>query len=135
METYIFYILAFQINLVSVFIWSNFDNFNIEDKMNKFVYNSWNAIMNHNLNPLKNITDLNTRHMIMQVLAWMWCIIFSFWIGNVYIFGLSAAIHAILLSGIVITVATFETAKRTPNFFDKWYKKPGLGRAFGGEHE
>ena len=103
--------------------------------MNKFVYNSWNAIMNHNLNPLKNITDLNTRHMVMQVLAWMWCIIFSFWIGNLYIFGVSAAIHAILLSGIVITVATFETAKRKPNYFDTWYKKPGLGRAFGGEHE
>ena len=103
--------------------------------MNKFVYNSWNAIMNHNLNPLKNITDLNTRHMVMQVLAWMWCIIFSFWIGNVYIFGLSAAIHAILLSGIVITVAIFETATRKPNYFETWYKKPGFGRAFGGEHE
>ncbi len=103
--------------------------------MKKFIYNTWNIFMNHNLNPLKNIPDLNTRHMIMQVLAWMWCTIFSLWVGNIYIFGASAIIHAILLFGIVITVTTFEAAKRNPNFFNKWYQKPGFGRAFGGEHE
>lgn len=103
--------------------------------MNKFLYNSWNSVMNHNLNPLKNIPDLNTRHMIMQVLAWMWCIIFSLWLGNIYIFGTSAVLHAILLSGLVVTVSAFETAKKNPNFFNKWYQKPGFGRAYGGEHE
>jgi len=103
--------------------------------MNKFIFNSWNGVMNHNLNPLKNIPDLNTRHMIMQVLAWMWCVIFSLWVGNLYIFGASALIHSILLMGIVITVTTFEKVKKNPNYFDNWYKKPGFGRAFGGEHE
>tara|TARA_B100000287_G_C20609834_1_gene771583 strand:+ start:1426 stop:1530 length:105 start_codon:yes stop_codon:yes gene_type:complete len=34
-----------------------------------------------------------------------------------------------------MTVATFETAKRNPLYFDKWYSKRGLGRGNGGEHE
>jgi len=36
--------------------------------MISFIYSSWNVVMDHNLNPLSNIPDLNTRHMIMQVL-------------------------------------------------------------------
>ena len=32
--------------------------------MLQFVHTSWNAVMNHNSNPLKNIPDTNTRHMI-----------------------------------------------------------------------
>ena len=103
--------------------------------MRQFVYDSWQGVMNAKHNPLKNIPDLNTRHMIMQVLAWMWCIIFSLWLGNIYIFGTSAVLHAILLSGLVVTVSAFETAKKNPNFFNKWYQKPGFGRAYGGEHE
>ena len=43
----------------------------------KYIYDTWNSVMNHNSNPLKNIPDTNTRHMIIQVLAWMWCIAFS----------------------------------------------------------
>ena len=65
----------------------------------------------------------------MQVLAWMWCIIFSMWMSSIVVFGVSAAIHAILLAGIFVTVGVFETAKRQPVYFG------GLGRANGGEHE
>ena len=65
----------------------------------------------------------------MQVLAWMWCIIFSMYLGSIVAFGISAIIHAVLIAGIVITVATFETAKRRPEYFG------GLGRGNGGEHE
>ena len=36
---------------------------------------------------------------------------------------------ALLLAAIVITVATFETAKRAPQYFG------GYGRGAGGEHE
>jgi hypothetical protein len=28
--------------------------------------------------------------MVMQVLAWMWCIIFSMWVGSIVAFGISA---------------------------------------------
>ena len=80
-------------------------------------------------NPLSNIPDINTRHMIMQILAWMWCIIFSMYLGSIVAFGISAIIHTLLLAGIFITVAMFETAKRRPQYFG------GLGRGNGGEHE
>ena len=62
----------------------------------------YNLVMDSRLNPLSHIPDTNTRHLVMQVLAWMWCIIFSTWMGSILIFGVSAAIHAILLAGIFI---------------------------------
>ena len=89
----------------------------------------YNLVMDSRHNPLSYVPDTNTRHLVMQVLAWMWCIVLSMWIGSIFAFGVSAAIHAILLSGIFVTVGVFETAKRRPVYFG------GLGRANGGEHE
>ena len=89
----------------------------------------YDLVMDSRRNPLSHIPDNNTRHLVMQVLAWMWCIIFSIWMGSILVFGVSAVIHAILLAGIFATVGVFETAKRKPVYFG------GLGRANGGEHE
>ena len=90
----------------------------------------YQLVMDSAKNPLSNIPDVNTRHMIMQVLAWMWCIVFSSWVGSIVVFGISALVHAILLAGMFITVGVFETAiKRKPQYFG------GLGRGNGGEHE
>ena len=49
----------------------------------------YNLIMDSAKNPLSNIPDINTRHMIMQVLAWMWCIIFSMYLGSIVASGYS----------------------------------------------
>ena len=89
----------------------------------------YNLIMDDDKNPLSNIPDVNTRHMVMQVLAWMWCIIFSMYLGSIVAFGISAIVHALILAGVFVTVGTFETAKRKPQYFG------GLGRGNGGEHE
>ena len=89
----------------------------------------YHLVMDSRHNPLSHIPDTNTRHLVMQVLAWMWCIVFSMWMGSILVFGVSASIHAILLAGIFVTVGVFETAKRNPVYFG------GLGRANGGEHE
>ena len=87
--------------------------------MRKFVYNSWNHIMDSEVNPLRNIPDLNTRHMIMQVLAFMWSTVFSIAIGNsVYAFGISAIVHVLFIAAVVITVATFKVAERNPHAFN-----------------
>ena len=85
--------------------------------MKKFVYDSWHSVMNHDINPLKHIPDLNTRHMVMQVLAWMWCIVFSFYVGSFWVFGVSAVAHVLAIAAIAITVGTFEVAKRKPEVF------------------
>ena len=67
--------------------------------------------------------------MVMQVLAWMWCIIFAMSVGSITVFGISAIAHALLIAGVFITAGVFETARRKPNYFG------GLGRGNGGEHE
>ena len=85
--------------------------------MREFIYDSWNGVMNANINPLKHIPDTNTRHMVLQVLAWMWCIVFSMYMGSIFVMGVTMIAHVIFLSAIVITVATFETAKKNPKAF------------------
>ena len=89
----------------------------------------YELVMDSKLNPLSRIPDLNVRHMVMQLLAWMWCIVFSSWIGSILVFGVSALVHAILLAGVFMTLATFQAATRQPAYFG------GLGRSNGGEHE
>ena len=97
--------------------------------MRKFIYDGWKGVMNYKHNPLKNIPDLQVRHMVMQILAWMWCIIFSMSIGSVVVFGVSAILHVLLIAGVAVTVGTFETARRRPQYFGP------LGRSGNGEHE
>ena len=113
--------------------------------MNKFIHNSWEAIMNHERNPLRVLTDLNTRHMIMQVLAWMWCIMFSMYFGSMWVFGFTAIAHVLIIAAIVITVATFKSAEsmnwkfRTPSRARTMYhngQRITLDKNdVGGEHE
>ena len=97
--------------------------------MRQLTYDTWNSIMDANWNPLRHIKDMQVRHLVIQLLAWMWCIIFSMWVGSVVAFGISAIAHALLIAGIFITAGVFETAKRRPQYFG------GLGRGNGGEHE
>ena len=92
-------------------------------------HGAYRLIMDSRYNPLANIQDVTARHFVMQMLAWMWCIIFSMWMGSILVFGVSAAVQAILIAGVFITAATFETARAKPRYFGT------LGRANGGEHE
>jgi len=87
--------------------------------MKEFIFKSWNSVMNAKHNPLRHIPDDNVRHMIMQILAWMWAIMFSTYVGSIWVFGISVLAHTALLAAITITVATFEVAKRKPSIFTK----------------
>lgn len=91
--------------------------------MRQFIVDSWNSVMDYDRNPLRHIPDTNTRHMVLQVLAWMWCVAFSMFFGSMWIFGITAIAHVFILAAIVITVATFETAKRKPTFFLRMEQK------------
>jgi len=97
--------------------------------MRSFIVNSWNAVMNSDYNPLSAIPHTGTRHMVMQVLAWMWVIVFTISTGTWAYVGINFIAHTLILGAIVITVGTFETARRKPEYFG------GLGRGNGGEHE
>tara|TARA_B100000029_G_C17258080_1_gene845308 strand:+ start:117 stop:413 length:297 start_codon:yes stop_codon:yes gene_type:complete len=79
----------------------------------------WDLVMNPNINPLKNITNLKVRHMIMQILAFMWSGVFSIYIiDNVYFFGFTAIAHALLIAAIFVTAFVFYTAKNKPQIYD-----------------
>ena len=93
--------------------------------MRKFIYDSWNSVMDHNYNPLRHIPDLNVRHMAMQILAWMWCVAFSMYFGSMWVFGMTAIAHLFIIGAIVVTVATFSAAK-TMNWT---YRTPSRARA------
>lgn len=101
--------------------------------MREWVYTCWVSVMDSERNPLRHIPDLHARHMIMQILAWIWCMVFSFYVGSYYIFGVSAVAHVALLGAIAITVASFEQAKKGNNIF-QWrkdgYHSHGRGRIY-----
>ena len=78
-------------------------------------HSAFQLIMDSRYNRLENTQDVTTRHLVMQMLAWMWCIVFSMWMASIFVFGVSADVRAALIAGVYITVATFETAKKNPN--------------------
>ena len=72
--------------------------------MRQFVYDAWNSVMDMDRNPLRHIPDLQVRHMILQILAWMWATTFALWMGSIYAFGISTLAHLFLIAAIVVTV-------------------------------
>ena len=102
--------------------------------MKETVVNSWNVVMDADVNPLRHIPDLQVRHMVLQVLAWMWCIVFSMYMGSLFVMGVTMVAHALILAAIVVTVGTFEVAKNNPKFF---MPRDNIinSRGPGGEHE
>jgi len=80
--------------------------------MIRFINDCWDGIMDHKNNPLRNIPNIQVRHMVLQLLAWMWCIVFSFYLGSIVVFGISAIAHLGIIAAIVITVVTFKSAKK-----------------------
>ena len=104
--------------------------------MREYIYESWNSVMDANINPLKNIPNLQVRHLIMQILAWMWVSVCSMYLGSIMFWGINAIAHTLLLAAIVVTVGTFDTAQRNPKLFDKIKRIDGYnGRRANGEHD
>jgi hypothetical protein len=80
-------------------------------------YDAYNAVMNHNKNPLRHIPDPLSRMWIMTVLAWMWSIVFGIYVGSVIYMGVSLAAHFLLLFMLTFTAAVFYDAERRQ---DSW---------------
>lgn len=90
--------------------------------MKKFVVDCWDVIMDHNKNPLRHIPDLQVRHMVMQVLAFMWSAVFALYIAeSVYAFGISAFAHVVFIGAVVLTVGTFKVAEKQPWRFGSYH--------------
>ena len=84
--------------------------------MKNFIVDSWNGVMDYRFNPLKHIPDLQVRHMMLQVLEWLWCIAFSLYFASWTLFVLTVISHFILILAIVVTVATFKVSENVYRF-------------------
>ena len=97
--------------------------------MLKMIAFAWNFIFNHEVSPLRHIPDVGTRHMILQVLGWIWAVAFSVAIGSYALLPASLIAHAVLMAAAAITAATYTAASVKPGLF-----KSGSGRRHDGEH-
>ena len=89
--------------------------------MREFIVNGWAGVMNMNRNPLRHIPDMQVRHLILQILAWMWCITFSLFFSSWYVFGITVVGHFVLILAIVVTVITFTASERTYRFKEGYH--------------
>lgn len=85
--------------------------------MRNLVVFMWNYVFDHEVSPLRHIPDFTVRHMVLQLLGWMWAIAFSVAIGSYTFLAFSLIGHAVLLGAVAITVATYATAAKRPRIF------------------
>ena len=96
----------------------------------EWVVDAWNGIMNYERNPLRHIPDLQVRHMVMQVLAFMWSGVFALLIAeSITVFAYSSIAHIVFITAIVITVGTFKVAEKSPTSFNFLNGYHSLGRS------
>ena len=89
--------------------------------MRELIVSGWEGVMNMNRNPLRHIPDMQVRHLILQILAWMWCITFSLFFSSWYVFGITVVGHFVLILAIVVTVITFTASERTYRFKEGYH--------------
>jgi hypothetical protein len=98
--------------------------------MQKTIVKAWHFVFDHEISPLRHIPDVGTRHMILQILGWMWALCFSVAVGSYTFLAASLVGHIALIAAAAITVATYTAAATKPNLF-----RSGSGRRSDGEHE
>ena len=99
--------------------------------MREHIVDIWNNVMDARYNPLRHIPDLQVRHMVMQILAFLWSLVFGLMITNsVFAFGISSVVHVAFVAAIVVTVATFKVAETTGFKFRSGYHSHGRGRNY-----
>ena len=94
----------------------------------KEIKTMYQCVMTIEHSPLKKF-DPMVAHMMFQVLALVWSGILAAMIGSYVAFGISAAFHIFLISGVLVTVLVFREGNKrnVPAGYN--------GRAPGGEHE
>jgi hypothetical protein len=97
--------------------------------MQRLVVDAWNFIFDHEVSPLRNIPDVATRHMVLQILGWMWAGAFALATGSYVLLPASFVAHAVLIAAAAITSVTYTTAALKPDVFTT-----GAGRRHDGEH-
>jgi hypothetical protein len=79
--------------------------------MKEFILGSWSALMDNRRNPLRHL-DLASQHYFMQVLGWMWSMVFSLSFLSIYNFGIVWMAHLLVFGGAAFTVAVFRESEK-----------------------
>lgn len=79
--------------------------------MKQALVDSWNAVMDSRRNPLRHL-DAASQHYFMQVLGWMWSMVFSLSFLSIFQFGYVWLGHLLVIGGICMTVAVFKEAEK-----------------------
>ena len=82
--------------------------------MGNFINTCWTTVMDSSRNPLRHL-DLASQHYFMQVLGWMWSMVFSLTFLSIFHFGLTWMAHLLVIGGIAMTVALFREAETRTN--------------------
>lgn len=85
--------------------------------MKKAIFGAWNYIFDHELSPLRNIPDFGVRHMVFQMLGWMWAAAFSIAIGSYAFMAVSMIGHLVLIAAFAVTAGTYTVAAKRPKTF------------------
>jgi hypothetical protein len=91
--------------------------------MKNVIKPAWDFIFDPEKSPLRHIPDFNVRHMVFQLLGWMWALSFSLAIGSYTFLAVSMVGHAVLIGAAAITVATYTAAKVRPQTFAQQAKQ------------
>ena len=70
----------------------------------------WDAVMDSRHNPLRSL-PMEAQHYFMQVLGWMWSMVFSLSFLSIFQFHMVWGAHFLILAGIAFTVAVFRQAE------------------------
>ena len=92
--------------------------------MRNLIVKSWNFLFNHEVSPLRHIPDFQVRHLVLQLLGWMWAIAFSIAIGSYTVMAFSLLGHVVLIAAAAITVATYTAAAKRPDLFTGSARRP-----------
>lgn len=79
--------------------------------MKEFITTCWAAVMDNRHNPLRHL-DLASQHYFMQVLGWMWSVVFSLSFLSIYNFGIVWLAHLLVFGGVAFTVAVFRESEK-----------------------
>lgn len=79
--------------------------------MKSAIVSTWDSVMDSRHNPLRHL-DLASQHYFMQVLGWMWSMVFSLTFLSIFEFGFTWLAHLLVIGGIAMTVALFREAEK-----------------------
>ena len=97
----------------------------------KFVVFCWDFVFNHEVSPLRNISDVAIRHYVLQALGLMWAVAFAVAAGSYTFLAVSVIGHTVLIAAAAITVATWTAATAKPELFvrDSARQEQGIQRS------